>query len=242
MKSTGTFYNFISSYNRINKILDSSDNDYQESDSLPKREKLTFDNGFYANCTAMFVDIRGSSKLPEKHRRPRLAKLYRAYISELVAVMDGCNECVEVNIVGDGVWGVFDTPYTTNIDAVFAEAARANSMVKMLNYQLKKHGYDEIQVGIGLSWGRALVIKAGLSGSGINDIVYMGDVVNEAAHLAANGSKRPYRDEPLMISNVLQSNLKEEYGALLKRNYEYDCWHGYIVDTAMEDWYVENCK
>ena len=28
------------------------------------------------------------------------------------------------------------------------------------------------------------MIKAGYSGSGINDIVYMGDVVNRAAHLA----------------------------------------------------------
>lgn len=51
--------------------------------------------------------------------------------------------------------------------------------MKVLNYKLKKAGYDTpIKAGTGASWGRALMIKAGLSGSGINDVVYMGDVVN----------------------------------------------------------------
>jgi hypothetical protein len=54
----------------------------------------------------MFVDIRNSSKLPDKYKRPRLARLYRAYISEIVAVTDGDTNCQEVNIVGDGLWGV----------------------------------------------------------------------------------------------------------------------------------------
>ncbi|MEW1735867.1 adenylate/guanylate cyclase domain-containing protein [Nocardia beijingensis] len=240
MKSTGKSYNFLSSYDRIKKILDSSDNDYQESDSLPNRDKLTFNNGFYAYCSAMFVDIRGSSKLPNKYKRPRLAKLYRSYISELVAVMDGCDKCVEVNIVGDGVWGVFDTPYTSDMDAVFGIAANAWSMIKMLNYQLVKHGYDPIEVGIGLSYGRALVIKAGLSGSGINDIVYMGDVVNQAAKLAACGSKS-YFDHPLMVSDVFKGNINEDDAKLLTWNHAHQCWHGDVVNSAMEDWYKENC-
>ncbi len=35
-----------------------------------------------------------------------------------------------------------------------------------------------------MDYGRVLMIKAGFAGSGINDVVYMGDVVNRAAHLA----------------------------------------------------------
>jgi class 3 adenylate cyclase len=167
LKSTGTTYNHVSSYNRIRDILDESDNNYEEVDALPAREKLTFKNGFYAYCSAMFVDIRKSSSLPDKYKRPRLAKLYRAYISEMVAVMNGDDNCHEINIVGDGVWSVYNTPYKPDIDGTFSRSAMVNSVAKMLNYQLKKHGYDEIQIGIGTSYGRALVIKAGYSGSGI---------------------------------------------------------------------------
>ncbi len=34
-----------------------------------------------------------------------------------------------------------------------------------------------------MALGRALVIKAGFSGSGINDLIYMGDVVNRASKM-----------------------------------------------------------
>ena len=56
---------------------------------LPPRDDLTFNNGFYANCSALFVDIRDSSKLPDKHKRPVLARLYRSFVSEMVAVFAG---------------------------------------------------------------------------------------------------------------------------------------------------------
>src|SRR6266496_5699869 len=141
MKSAGTNYYFKASYDRIKDILDSSDVNYEEVDSLPGRDKLTFNNGYYANCSSMFVDIRKSSELPDKYKRPRLAKLYRAFISEVVAVMDGDTNCNEVNIVGDGVWGVYDTPLKPDIDSTFSTAAKVASLIDLLNYQLVKHGY-----------------------------------------------------------------------------------------------------
>lgn len=240
MKSAGSSFNYISSYERMKDILDGSDVSYEESDRLPNRGALTFKNGFYSYCSAMFVDIRKSSSLPEKYKRPRLAKLYRAYISEVVAVMDGNSDCDEVNIVGDGVWGVFDTPLTSNIDAAFSTAAIVASAIKMLNYQLKKHGYDPISVGIGLSYGRALVIKAGYSGSGINDIVYMGDVVNQAAKLAAHGNET-WADQQTMVSDIFYSNLNDTNKGLLSWSLSRHAWHGNVINLAMEEWYNQNC-
>lgn len=240
MKSTGTKYDYVAGYSRIKAYLDSSDNNYEESDSLPSRDSLTFSNGYYAYCSAMFVDIRKSSELPGKYKRPALAKLYRAFISEVVAVLDGCDLCQEVNIVGDGVWGVFNTPYKTNINDTFSRGAMVASVLKFLNYQLVKHGYDSINVGIGLAYGRALVIKAGFSGSGINDIVYMGDVVNHAAKLAAHGLET-WGDKQLMVSDVFYSNLTDDNKSLLTYNSRHSAYHGSVVNTAMEEWYKENC-
>ena len=130
MKSGGSSYNFVASYGRIKTYLDGADTDYVESHTLPSRDSLTFSNGYYAECTALFVDIRKSSDLPAKYNRPKLAKLYRAFVSEMVALMDGSDLCREVNIVGDGVWGVFDTPYTDDVDNVFSTAAMGGSIVK----------------------------------------------------------------------------------------------------------------
>ena len=67
-------------------------------------------------------------------------------------------------------------------------------MVKILNYKLSQKNYSEIAVGIGVDYGRALMIKAGYSGSSINDVIWMGDVVNSACHLcnkAGRDSRKP---------------------------------------------------
>jgi class 3 adenylate cyclase len=118
---------------------------------------LTFTNGFYAYCSALFIDIRDSSLLPDKYTRPRLAKLYRAFISEMVAIFNSDSSAREVNIVGDCVWGVYNTPSKTDIDDVFSLAYHANSLVKVLNYKLTKAGFEKtISCGIGMSYGRAI--------------------------------------------------------------------------------------
>jgi hypothetical protein len=52
-------------------------------------------------------------------RRPTLARLYRSYISELVAIMNSDPDCREVSIVGDAVWCVVNTPNKSDIKDVF---------------------------------------------------------------------------------------------------------------------------
>jgi len=206
MDSNHKPYDYGASFNRLNIILDTPSTQYEEVNSLPDRDKLTFTNGFYANCSALFVDIRNSSELPKKYKRPALAKLYRAFISEVVAILNGATACREINIVGDCVWAVYNTPYKADINTVFSLGAEVSSLIDVLNCKSAKRDYDPIAVGIGMSWGRALMIKAGYAGSGINDVVYMGDVVNEAAKLASHGNET-HADKETMVSNNFRSNL-----------------------------------
>ncbi|MFC3479204.1 hypothetical protein [Kocuria carniphila] len=51
------------------------------------------------------------------------------------------------------------------------------------------------------------MIKAGFSGSGINDVLYMGDVVNRAAHLAHEAG-RGWAD-PIFVGGVFEQNLND---------------------------------
>jgi class 3 adenylate cyclase len=230
MESNHCEYKYLDSFARIGDILGTKDIVYEELSSIPSRDKLTFTNGFYVKCTALFVDIRGSSQLPDKHRRPKLAKLYRAYISEVVACMNGNVNCAEVNIVGDSVWGVFDTPYKRDIDSVFLTAAIISFLIDELNCKFKTNGISEITVGIGIAYGTALMIKAGYSGSRINDVVWMGDVVNEASNLCSYANQTS-KDSEIMISNTFYSNLNDDNCKLLTKNYVRDCYHGNVVHT-----------
>ena len=75
MKSNLIDYKVEESVARIDEILTASDLSYEEQDYIPSRDLLTFTNGFYVNCSALFVDIRKSSELTDFHRNRVLAKL-----------------------------------------------------------------------------------------------------------------------------------------------------------------------
>src|SRR5436305_10495290 len=82
MKATNNFYDFESSIGRIDEILSTSSASFEEINSIPNHDRLTFTNGFYVYCACVFIDIRKSSELTEKYLRPTLARIYRSFISE----------------------------------------------------------------------------------------------------------------------------------------------------------------
>lgn len=230
-------YNYVTSSGRIKDILDAPAGNFTEVDDLPDRDKLTYTNGFYGNCSAIFIDIRDSSGLTAKHKRPALAKIYRAFISEMVAVLNSGPLVREVNIVGDCVWAVYNTPLKSNIDSVFSITAYANTLIKLLNHHYGKKGFDPLKVGIGVDYGRVLMIKAGYSGSGINDVIYMGDVVNRAAHLAHEAGRG--WNEPIYVGSTFQGNLNAHNQGLLRSKYvsALGTIHaGNVVNLVMDEW------
>ena len=207
MKATNIpSFNLESSLKRIDAILNADNNQFEEANSIPNRDKLTYTNGFYVNCAALFVDIRESSTMTDEHRRPVLAKVYRSFISD--------------------------------IDELFSMAARACSMVDILNYKLKKKGFTTYSVGVGMDYGRALMIKAGCDGSGINDVIWMGDVVNQACHLC-NDANSGYFDKRVFLSNVVYNNLNEDNQKLCSKDVGRDIYQANIVNITMNNWLKE---
>lgn len=239
MEATHTVYDYKKSAERISEILNASDSEYEEKNSIPDRSLLTFTNGFHVRSSAMFVDIRGSKTMSENISKPALAKIYKAYISELVAVMRGHSKINEIYIEGDCVWGVFDASYKKDLDELIEVAARASSLIDMLNLKLSKKSYPNISVGIGLSYGSSLYIKAGHKGSGINEVVWVGELIGEAAKLCSYGS-RTANDQRIMASNVFKYNLKESYQAFFSWNTQRDCWHAAIHMPDMSKWAQNN--
>lgn len=236
-------YEVEDSASRMDEILNANDNDYVDNgNTIPARDKLTYKNGYYVDITAIFIDIVDSSKLTDGHRRPTLAKMYRAFLSECVAIMNSYGICKEININGDCVWGVFETATRVDVDKVTDVAAKLHSMIYILNYKLRKKKYEGIAVGIGIDDGRALMVKAGYSGSGINDVIWMGDVVNSACHLANKAGRNGRKT--ILVSDCVYNNVLEETQTWLS-SCEIDgriYYEGDFSWLEMDEWYQENCK
>lgn len=186
---------------RVDKILNSNKH-FEYVKNIPNNNKLTFDNGYYVNVSAIFIDIVGSSKMTQNHKRPTLAKIYRCFISESIALLQSFNSCKDVNINGDCVWGIFDFN-TINADKLIEISVQILNLMDKINLILKKKGYTQIKIGIGIDYGKALLVKAGYNKCGINDTIWMGDVVNSACHLC-NNANRNNRTEILISKNFLE--------------------------------------
>ncbi|WP_020656953.1 adenylate/guanylate cyclase domain-containing protein [Massilia niastensis] len=238
MEAKYSYYDYEKSIERIDEILNSSDASYEDRNSIPSRDLLTFTNGYYVDASVIFIDMRGSKVLAEKHTRPVLAKMYRTFISELVAVLRGDSNVFEIYIEGDAVWGVFDTPTKNDIDRVFSTAAQASSLVDILNIKLNRRNYTPVGVGIGLAYGQSLLIKAGYRTSGVNEVVWIGKVVGEAAKLCDLGGR--LWTNRTFVSNVFYDNLNESNRKLLNKDWTNNCYSGYIVNTTMNEWVNKN--
>ncbi len=231
-------YSYLDSISRVDEILNGSDASYENRKTIPKRDSLTYKNGYYVYCSVLFIDMRDSKSINEKHKRPVLAKIYKTYISELVAVLKGHSKVSEISIEGDCVWGVFNTPENSDIDELFSVAAKCSSLIDILNIKYKRKGYSEIEVGMGLSYGEALLIKSGYKGSTNNEVVWLGKLVSETSKLCSKANKDGNFE--IMLSNSFQSKLNKINRGLTIINRDNYCYETLIVDIAMDMWVKEN--
>lgn len=239
-------YIFTDSFDRLQEILDSAET-FEQIDTVPNSDILSYSNGFYFRCYAIFIDIRDSSILPTKYQKRTLAKIYRAYISEIVALFQSFTNSKEINIVGDSVWAVFNAKTKDDVLEVLNAASSANSIIRTLNYKLCKKNIDPIKVGIGIDKGDALMVLAGYKGSGLNDVIYMGGVVNNASKLCSKASKGLI-NEVVVSKSVFEdlsgykNCLDETYQSMLSLNIAEDYYHGSIIRIDMDKWLDNEIK
>lgn len=86
------------------------------------------------------------------------------------------------------------------------------------------------------------MIQAGYKGSSINDVVWMGNVVNNACHLANKAGRNSRKT--LVISKVIYDNLSDHNKSFLSSYYDWEekCtnYEGTIVFKSMKEWLANN--
>ena len=261
MKSKYQPFDFDKSLSRIDNILYNSAT-YEEADRIPNVDDLSYSNGKYVKCAAFFIDLRGSTDLIKiQGRKPKtLARLYRAYISEILAIVNSFETCEEVNIVGDCVSAMFsgkrETSETPVIEAMQA-ASMSNAMMDVLNVKYQKkwgESFKEIKAGIGIALGRALVIKAGFSGSGIKELIYMGDVVNRASKMCGLANNVKEFTSPICVTEdvynsvgkyIANSSTNSTFQDFLTKRYHEKhgvVYTGKFIRSKIHNWANEQSK
>lgn len=236
-------YDYRKSKETVEEILKSR-TEIEEKDNIPASDaEFTYSNGIKAWVGALFVDIVGSSKLCNSANE-NTARIFRSFCSEIISILKDDVNYREIGIRGDCVYGIFAAPYQEDLVEIFRHAYRINTFMKMFNALLERQGYDLIHVGIGLGCGKDLIIKAGQSGSGINDKIWIGKAVVDACHLGDIANRNGVSEiamSTLFYENIIDSLEKENinYKTWIRPQitfYQTEYYHCNIIETDFNDW------
>lgn len=242
-------YDYRKSKETVEAIL-KSPTKIVEMDNIPASDSaFTYENGIKAWVGALFVDIVDSSKLFQSPNEDT-ARVMRSFCSEVISILKDDSNYREIGIRGDCVYCIYNASYQSCMVDIFHHAFRINSFMNMLNKLLTKNGYSAVKAGIGLGCSQDLIIKSGQNGSGINDKIWIGKAVVDAAHLSdiANRNRvSPIAMSPLIYKNVID-HLCEENGkykswisshtSSYNGSVEYYCCN--IMEAGFENWIEEN--
>lgn len=183
--------NYQAVYQRVTNILNRGMTEHERK-RIPSESKLTYSNGYRMTVSAIFVDIRNSTKLFANKDRDMVSKIVRSFVSEVIWIMK-TEDSAEIGVRGDCVYGIYSTPEEDRVYSVFEIAQNINTYLILLNELYAKKKYPEIKVGIGLATGDTLVVKVGSKGTGVTDRVWIGEAVTAASNLSNYGSKNGFK-------------------------------------------------
>lgn len=233
-------YDYINGKKRINAILD-DDVEVIKQDKLPKESEFTFDNAYESWVTGIFVDIRDSTKLFSQEDKNKVSRLIRAFTSEIIEILrldtnaKPDDKLREIGIRGDCVYAVYTTPQKDDVYEIADKSFYVNTFMNMLNVLLKKSGYPAIKVGIGVSTGKDLVVKAGRENVGINNLVWIGSAVTMASKFSGLGNKNGMKS--LVFSSCTYFNIIDR---LKKESPEAESWFSVHNDFELGTYYTAN--
>lgn len=238
-------YNYRDSKSNIINIL-KSQTPIEKKNTIPVDSAFTYENGILTWVASIFVDIENSTKLFNT-KNEKLARLMRAFTSEVICIFQDIKNYNQIGIRGDCVYSIYDIKTTNDLIGVFKIAVHLNTFLKMFNKIIVNYGYKKINAGIGIGCDEDLIIKAGRTGTGINDKIWIGKAVVDASNLSSIAARNGISNiamSPLFYSKIINSLLdrNKDYSKWIKAhkaNNSIDFYHLDVIQNDFNEW-IEN--
>lgn len=172
--------------------------------SDPAQVKL---GGEEKQVTLFFSDIRGFTTISEKLSPTELVRVLNRYFTVMTGIILEHDGVVD-KYIGDAIMAFWGAPLLDDdqADKALQTSIAMLKALKILNEELVKAGDPEINIGIGLFSGPAVVGNVGSDQR--FDYTAMGDTVNAASRLES--SNKQYNTK-ILISQSTKDLLKKDY-------------------------------
>lgn len=226
-----------------NLIKDYMSGSYEivETKKIPSAEEVAFGKKAYrTNLTAFCIDLRKSTELLWEQTPEVCSKIHKSYLT-IAARVISTNGGQLRSFNGDSVLAFWPGQFKSDID----NAVKSAFQLKWaLDVRLSKYfePYRKLDFGIGIDWGMATIVKAGLPrNDNNNDLVFLGECVNFASTVASQASGRYH----IEISPAVYQNITDawKYGTSngLKQDMWKDGalqWKGKVWKTKITSWHA----
>jgi len=219
---------------KVKDILDTNF-ETEEVTYVPEitNSKLTFGNkGLLFEATVLYIDLRDSTAILNKHNKSTIAKIHKAYLHTTVKIATSLGGHVR-SFNGDSVLAFFQGTSKRTLSNAVKAAMQIRYMLAHsesgINTLLAK--YSAVDFGIGMDDGKILCVKVGIGGDdNTKDLIWIGNAVNKSVVISDNCKASEY----IGISSYVYSNLEDDVKYGTKKNYwgqdeKVDMWKPYQI-------------
>ena len=158
-------------------------------------------------ATTLFIDMRGSTDVLNRHNRSSMAKIYKCYFHAIVTIAKSLGGEVR-SFNGDGMLVFFQGTTKDSLSNAVKAAMKMKFMLAVDEGGIRKKmdTYSSPDFGIGIDDGKILCTKVGIYGGNNRDLVWVGNAVNKAVKI---GDKQE-NPKHIGISSYVYNNLNDD--------------------------------
>lgn len=237
-------FDFNSQLNEIDEVLSVSGDKVTKFQSIPSLEDIGDLKLFISVATVVFLRLRRKPDLSygafgEDHRKMSQQVTFRQRHSAqqiFVNLMREHVKCFDFMFFGDEMCCVLDTAFQQEINELFEQMAKLNSMLSILNRKSQMMELPAMEWGIGAHYGEVFVSTQ----RHFNNAIcynYSGLAPRTSFELAFQALD----DAPNTIytSDVFYKNLKDMYKEMMHKK-ESSIYTANIINRPIKDWQTEN--
>jgi adenylate cyclase len=205
--------------------------------------KLTFGNtGLIFEATVLYIDMRDSTEILNKHNKSTIAKIHMAYFHTIVKIATALGGEVR-SFNGDSMLVFFAGTTKRMLSNAVQAAMQMKYMISNSKSGINNllSTYSAVNFGIGLDDGKILCTKVGVGGSSNNqDLMWIGNAVNKSTRISDLCNTPNHVGISYYVYSNLQDSVKYGYLESIWGNKEkVDMWTqgSFLYNNKYETYY-----
>lgn len=221
----------------IDEVLATVGDGVKKFPHIPNIDDLGDLDIFITTCTVVYIKIRLKSSFDNFLNNKLVTFRQReSFQSAVTSILREHPKCFDFLMHDDEIACIVDTPFKEDINMLFEQLAKINSMLSILNKKSQLAGLEPFEWGIGSHYGETFVSSQRYH-DGPPTFSWSGYAYSYSRHLS--GKALDNNQRVIFVSKVFYDNLKEEYQELMRLESE-EVYTANVINRFIQNWQTEN--